>query len=156
MTGMTIGALARRAGVSVETIRYYQRCGLLATPLRPADGYRRYSAEDLRRTEFIKRVQRLGFTLAEIAELLTLQFEAGLTCEDMTRRAGAKVAAIEQKIAALSSLRDTLIGLAARCQAECTQRCTVLIDLEPIGPAPAAPPSAALAWLGGAAKKEPG
>ena len=134
MTGMTIGATARSAAVSVETIRYYQRSGLLVTPARPAAGYRRYSVEDVRRIDFIKRSQRLGFTLAEIAELLTLQFETGLTCDDVTRRAAVKVATIEEKIAALTGLRDTRAGLAARCQAECTQRCTVLIDIEPTRP----------------------
>jgi MerR family copper efflux transcriptional regulator len=99
MQGMRISVAARAAGVSVETVRYYERAGLLAQPQRPLAGYRGYQQDAVERIQFVKRAQRLGFTLTEIRDLLNLQFDSHLTCEDVTRRAGAKVAEIEERIA---------------------------------------------------------
>ena len=127
--GMTIGAVARAAGVGVETVRYYERAGLLAPPPRSAAGYRRYGPEAVRRIAGLKRAQRLGFTLTEAAELLALD-EAPAPCAEVERRARIKVAQIEEKIAALAAVRDTLLGLVASCEAACGDGCAVLADLD--------------------------
>lgn len=86
---LTIGALARAAGVNVETIRYYQRRGLLREPARPHGGIRRYKKADLDRVQFVKAAQRLGFSLREIAELLRL--EDGTQCEEASALAEHKL-----------------------------------------------------------------
>ncbi len=139
MQGMRISAAARAAGVSVETIRYYERAGLLAQPPLPLAGYRGYLPDTVERIQFIKRAQRLGFTLTEIRDLLTLQFDSHLTCDHVTRRASAKVAEIEVRIAALEGLKDGLLTLATRCDVECSSVCTVLIDIDTNAPVRSAP-----------------
>lgn len=83
MGGMTIGAVARAAGVRIDTVRYYERNRLLPPPARSPSGYRQYSAETVQRIRYIKRSQRLGFTLAQISELMRLQFETNPTCDDL-------------------------------------------------------------------------
>ena len=128
-TMMTIGAVARAAGVGVETVRYYERAGLLAPPPRSAAGYRRYGPDAVRRIAGLKRAQRLGFTLAEAADLLALD-EAPAPCAEVEHRARAKVAQIEEKIAALAAVRDTLLGLVASCEAACGDGCAVLAGLD--------------------------
>jgi MerR family mercuric resistance operon transcriptional regulator len=115
MTGMTIAGLARSGGVGVETIRYYQRRGLLATPPRPqaggsGGGVRRYGTEDLRRLRFIRSAQGAGFTLEEIGELLALD-----ATDDRQRAhmlAEARIAALDAKIAELEAARAGLARLA--------------------------------------------
>src|SRR5919107_5927970 len=109
---LTIGKLASAAGVGVETIRFYQRKGLLGTPTRES-GIRRYGSQDLRRLRFIKQAQAAGFTLEEIRELLEL--DAG---EDRTRArelAKARIEALGAKIADLQRTRDALRRLASAC-----------------------------------------
>jgi|SRR3954468_23215804 MerR family mercuric resistance operon transcriptional regulator len=109
----TIGGLANAAGVGVETVRYYQRRGLLAEPARARGEVRRYGAEDLRRLKFIRSAQAAGFTLNEIAELLDLS-----ASDDRARArelAQARVAALDRKIAELEAARDALAGLATAC-----------------------------------------
>ena len=128
-TRMTIGAVARAAGVGVETVRYYERAGLLAPPPRSAAGYRRYGPDAVRRIAGLKRAQRLGFTLAESADLLALA-EAPAPCAEVEHRARAKVAQIEEKIAALAAVQDTLLGLVASCEAACGDGCAVLAGLD--------------------------
>lgn len=124
---MTIGAVARAAGVGVETIRYYERSGLLEQPPRSPAGYRRYPPETVDRISAYKRLQRLGFTLGEASELLALHEEPE-PCEVVKQRATAKVAAIEEKVAALVAVRGELLALVARCDAFCTTTsCTVLL-----------------------------
>ncbi len=113
MAMTTIGALAKAAGVHIETIRYYERSGLLPEPPRALSGYRQYSPDALQRLRFIKSAQRLGFTLADIAELLRLQFEADLSCDEWERRAVAKVKDVERKISDLTAMKDGLLALVA-------------------------------------------
>ena len=106
----TIGGLAKAAGVGVETVRYYQRRGLLPEPARPPGEVRRYGDEDVKRLRFIRSAQGAGFTLNEIKELIDLD-----ASDDRARArelAQARVAAIEKKIAELSAARDALAGLA--------------------------------------------
>jgi len=113
--GLTIGKLADAAGVNVETIRYYQRRGLLDEPAKPLGGQRRYPADLAKRLRFIKRAQALGFTLAEITELLRLD-EAG-ACAETRELAARKLSLIEQKIADLDALRRVLAVLVQQCAA---------------------------------------
>jgi len=97
MSKLTIGQLARQANVNLETIRYYERRGLIPQPPRNASGYRQYGEQDLARTRFIKRAQALGFTLKEIAELLSLRVAPGTTCGQVKERVQVKIADVEKK-----------------------------------------------------------
>ena len=101
--GFTIGTLARAAGVNVETIRFYERKGLLHRPPKPEDGYRKYPAEAVKQVRFIKGAQRLGFSLKEIAELLFLGREGEISCSEMLNIASRKIAQIEVKMMELRS-----------------------------------------------------
>lgn len=120
---LTIGTLAAAGSVGVETIRFYQRKGLLDTPTRDG-GIRRYSSEDLRRLRFIKQAQAAGFTLDEIRELLKL--DAG---EDRGRAldlARTRIKALDAKISELQRARDALERLARECSAASTAPCPIL------------------------------
>ncbi|HKH05873.1 MAG TPA: MerR family transcriptional regulator [Acidimicrobiales bacterium] len=107
----TIGELARAAGVHVETVRYYERRGLVEPPPRTASGYRQYSADDLWRLQFVVRAKQLGFTLAEVAELLG---HGG--AENVLGAARAKIAAVEAQVAELERTRCRLETLARLCE----------------------------------------
>jgi MerR family mercuric resistance operon transcriptional regulator len=122
MKRMTIGTLARAAGVHVETVRYYQRRGLLAEPKRPPAGVRRYGEEAAARLRFIKRAQDVGFTLDEVAELLRL--ERG--CSDAHNLATARLAAVERRIADLNRVGKTLRELIGRCEAGKSGGCPII------------------------------
>mgnify|MGYP005870455355 CR=1 FL=1 len=108
----TISQLAKSAGVNVETVRYYQRRGLIEQPDKPARGYRRYPETTLNRIRFIKRAQELGFTLEEITSLLTLNDACCQQAQDM---ASHKLASVRAKIADLRSLEITLNVLLQQC-----------------------------------------
>jgi len=110
---LPIGQLAKAAGVNIETIRYYQRRGLVVQPSKPLGGYRRYAFSAVARVRFIKRAQQLGFTLEEIGELLRL--EDGQNCRETRLLAEYKLAAIEKRIADLTRMRRTLKDLIAEC-----------------------------------------
>lgn len=112
---MTISRLAAAAGVGVETVRFYQRRGLIAAPPRPASGYRLYLEADARRIRFIRGAQELGFTLGEIGELLRL--ERLRTCAGTRALAARKLGMVEAKLADLVALRQVLAELIARCDA---------------------------------------
>src|SRR5690349_1289875 len=120
----TIGGLAKAAGVGIETVRYYQRRGLLPEPPRPAGEVRRYGDEEVKRLRFIRSAQSAGFTLAEIKELLDLD-----ASDDRARAramAEARVAAIDEKIAELRQARDALAGLATACARKRSGPCPIL------------------------------
>ncbi|TAN21879.1 MAG: MerR family transcriptional regulator [Acidobacteria bacterium] len=110
---MTVGELARRASVNVETIRFYQRRRLLAVPSRPLGGIRRYGAEDLARLEFIKHAQRLGFSLGEVHELLRL--EDGTHCREARSLGESKLALVRSRLADLRHIERALRDLVHRC-----------------------------------------
>jgi MerR family mercuric resistance operon transcriptional regulator len=112
---LTIGQVAELAGVNVETVRYYHRRGLLEEPLKPQRGHRRYPAEAVQHIRFIKRAQVLGFTLEEIASLLTL--EEACACAETRALAAHKVEMIEQKLSDLSAMHAALTGLVRQCDA---------------------------------------
>ncbi len=125
----TIGGLARAAGVGVETVRYYQRRGLLPEPARPPGEIRRYGEEDLRRLRFIRRAQAAGFTLEQIGELLALD-----RTDDRARvreLAQTRVAALDEKIADLKEARDALAGLAGDCARKRGGPCPILNAFDP-------------------------
>ena len=125
---LTIGRLAKVAGVNIETIRYYQRRGLVEEPLKPAGGYRRYSSSTVSRVRFIKRAQHLGFTLEEITELLRL--EDGQSCRETRLLAEQKLAAIERRIADLTRMRGMLKDLIAECASDQRPRsCPIIATL---------------------------
>ena len=124
MMGLTIGKLAQKAKVNVETIRYYQRVGLLKEPEKPAYGYRCYPADDIARIHFIKRAQQLGFTLKEIAELLSLDDRH---CTDVWALAKQKRDKIDQQIRDLQSMRKALNDLVEACQRDpSSSHCSVI------------------------------
>lgn len=112
---LTIGALADTAGVSVETIRFYQRKGLLHEPERPHGSIRRYTDSDLGRVRFIKAAQRIGFTLHEIAQLL--QLEDGTQCSQARDIAKHKLADVRRRIGDLQRIESALADLVERCAA---------------------------------------
>jgi MerR family mercuric resistance operon transcriptional regulator len=110
---LTIGRVAKAAGVNVETIRFYQRLRLLEEPARPPGGVRRYGGESVARLRFIKRAQQLGFSLAEVQRLLIL--EDPQSCGKARSLAAEKLALVEARIADLERMRGALKELVARC-----------------------------------------
>ena len=127
----SIGQVARRAGVGVETVRFYEREGLLEEPARRASGYRQYSQGAVVRIRFIKRAQQLGFSLKEILELLTLRVDGRTSCELVKERAAAKLAEVEQKMVELQRMRQALLQVASLCEGEGPKsRCPMLDALE--------------------------
>lgn len=112
-SGLSIGQLAAAGAVNVETVRFYQRRGLLGTPDKSYGSMRRYSTQDLVRLRFIKSAQRLGFSLDQVADLLRLQ--DGTHCDDARRLAEAKLADVRDKLADLQRIESALGTLVARC-----------------------------------------
>lgn len=112
-TNLSIGAFAQAAEVGVETIRFYQRKGLLPKPHKPYGGIRRYGAADIARVRFVKSAQRLGFSLDEIAELLCL--DDGSQCEAASRHAELKLKDVREKMADLARIEAVLSKLVLAC-----------------------------------------
>lgn len=123
---VSIGQLATAAGVGVETIRYYQRRGLLYQPNKPQGGHRRYAPDMAKRVQFIKRAQRLGFTLTEISGLLRL--DEACACAETRKLAGHKLALIEQKIDDLAVIQHVLSDLVRQCDVRGSSACCPIID----------------------------
>jgi Hg(II)-responsive transcriptional regulator len=115
MIQMTIGRLAHEAGVGVETIRFYERKGLIRQPARRSGGYREYSEDAVARVRFIKRSQALGFTLNEIQELLELRDDPEADRMDVRERAAAKIEQVEAKIQDLQRMKTVLQSLMKTC-----------------------------------------
>lgn len=118
-TELTIGRLADEAGVNVETIRYYQRRGLMAEPNKPIGGHRRYATGAIKRVRFIKRAQVLGFTLDEIGSLLEL--DEAISCTETRELAAHKLEVIDEKLADLKSMRKALSALLRQCDTGAAQ-----------------------------------
>lgn len=116
MERLTIGHLAQLGGVNLETIRYYERRGLLQRPARSAAGYRQFAPEAARRLRFIKRAQELGFSLDEIRELLALGNQPRQNRTTIRMRAQRKIEDINQRIGALSAMRSGLRQLVNQCE----------------------------------------
>jgi MerR family mercuric resistance operon transcriptional regulator len=133
LTGATIANLAREGDVGVETVRYYQRRGLLRTPEKSggsalSGGIRRYDAQDVRRLRFIRQAQAAGFTLEQISELLEL--DAGQDRARARALAGERIAALDAKIAELQAARASLAKLAGACAASETGPCPIIEAFE--------------------------
>ncbi len=129
--GLRIGQLAERARVNVQTVRFYERRGLIEEPERTAAGYRRYPPDVVRRIRFIKRAQDLGFSLAEIMELLDLRARSPVACEAVERKAREKIALVETKIGELERIKGALEALAADCaRRQPSGACPILEILE--------------------------
>ncbi len=131
MQKLTIGQLARLGGVNRETIRYYEREGLLPEPPRTAAGYRIFPREAARRLRFIKRAQELGFSLREVHELLLLRMKPGTKRAEIRARAETKIADIDQKMRDLERIKQTLRKLTGRCE-RCgpLAKCPILASLD--------------------------
>lgn len=149
MREWTIGEAARRAGVGVETIRFYERRGLIEQPPKPQGaGFRIYPAEEIRRIMFVRQAQQLGFSLREIAELLSLRADPAADCSMVRQQAVAKLDEVRGKLEQLRRIGSALESLIANCPGEGgLQVCSILDALVEAGPAadgggrmPAAPP----------------
>lgn len=116
MNTITIGQVARKAGVGVETIRFYEREGLVEKPARRASGYRQYEPGAVHRIRFIRHAKELGFTLREIKELLELRVEPDCHCGEVLELAQAKIADIQQRLEALERMKQVLTKLATACR----------------------------------------
>jgi MerR family mercuric resistance operon transcriptional regulator len=116
---LTIGRLADEAGVNVETIRYYQRRGLMAEPAKPTGGHRHYDSNAIKRVRFIKRAQALGFTLEEVSTLLDL--DEARACAETRELAAHKLQVIEEKLADLKAMHKALTALLHQCAAGATK-----------------------------------
>jgi Hg(II)-responsive transcriptional regulator len=112
---MTIGKLAKSAGVGVETIRFYERRGLIRKPQKRDGGFRHYSGDDVSRVRFIKRAQELGFTLKEVKDLLDIQSKRKITGSQVQAKAHQKIKEIQQKLADLKRMELSLTRLAKVC-----------------------------------------
>lgn len=131
MEALTIGRIARQAGVNVETIRYYERRALLPRPKRTESAYRQYPPDTVRRIGFIKRAQALGFTLDEIAALLSLRATTPKHCIAVEREAAAVIQRIDHKITELAQMRGALAQLVEACRTSPnTGDCPLLDALE--------------------------
>lgn len=128
---MRIGQVARRTGLSVATIRYYERLGLVPEVSRSSAGYRQFDGATIRRLRFVRRARALGFTLEEIRALLELRLDDSATTADVRQRAGARLDDIEARIADLERMRDALRELTSSCCRDGPAReCPILEALE--------------------------
>jgi MerR family transcriptional regulator, mercuric resistance operon regulatory protein len=126
MRALTIGKLAQEAGVNLETVRYYERIGLMPRTHRTPGGHRNYEGEHVRRLSFIRRSRELGFTLAEVRELLRLVDARRCTCAQVQRIAVRHIADIRQKRADLRRLERVLAAMAAKCKGGQVPECPIV------------------------------
>ena len=127
MERLTAGRVAKAAEINVETLRFYEKRGLLPQPSRTASNYRIYSDEDVKRVRFVKQAQQLGFSLNEIDELLNLRSQPGASSGEVCDRAKSKIRDIEQKIESLQRIRDTLNELVLQCSGDGPISCCVIL-----------------------------
>ena len=130
---LTIGRLAKQAGVNIDTVRYYERRGLLSPDGYRESGYRLYAPEAAHKLRFIKNAQGLGFTLKEISGLLRLRVKSRARCRDVKRRAQAKLEDVESRIQRLEAMRRVLKELLRTCHSgRTTDHCPILRSLEEV------------------------
>jgi len=128
---LTIGQVAKAAHVNVETLRYYERRGLVPKPPRSPSLYRRYPEETVPRVQFVKHAQQLGFSLREIRGLLSLRATPKARCADVKRRAETKIGEIETKIRGLRAMRNALNRLVSQCDGKMpASECPILEALD--------------------------
>ncbi len=134
MRTLSIGQIARQGGVGVETVRFYERQGLLEKPSRSESGYRKYPPEAVSRLHFIKKAKEVGFSLKEIKELLSLRLDETATCQDVRSRAEAKILDVEQKLQALTRMKQALTDLTKACSGRgSVSECPILQSFEERG-----------------------
>lgn len=131
MTGdgsFTIGGLAQAAGVGIQTVRFYERRGLITQPRRAGTAYRRYTADHLTRLRFIRKAKSLGFSLKEVRALLDMSVGSGTTCADVRRKADRKVEEIVEKVKDLGRMKGALEALSKACGVDrrAMTRCRIL------------------------------
>jgi len=128
---LTVGKVAKKAGVNIQTVRYYERRGILLPEGRRESGYRIYTEDAVRKIRFIKKAQELGFTLREVEQLLRLRVSDRARCGDIKRRTEAKLRDVQLKISGLHALERVLKDLVKSCRVQATtDRCPVLKTLE--------------------------
>ncbi|MCH7649967.1 MAG: heavy metal-responsive transcriptional regulator [Nitrospinae bacterium] len=131
METLTRGKLAKRSGVNIETLRYYEKRNLIDPPRRSEAGYRLYTPADILRIRFIKNAQKLGFTLKEIRELLKLRIKINTSCDSVLKKAEHKRAEIMVKIKDLKSMKRALDQLIHKCEESIpTEDCPILESIE--------------------------
>lgn len=140
-SGLRIGEVAAEAGVNVQTLRFYERRGLLKEPPRRASGYREYPVQAVRMIRFIKRAQQLGFSLNEVGELLSLRDSRGSSCADVRAAAQEKIATIETKLESLQAIRDALKALVKTCGRDGAARACPILEALDNAPPPARSPA---------------
>ena len=138
---MQIGDLSRHAGVNIETIRYYERIGVLPVPARQENGRRSYTEVDARRLGFVRHARELGFDLAAVRALLALQEQPQASCEDASRIAQEQLEAVESRIARLLLLQDELARMVSECRRGRVSECRVIEALAPARPTARSDPS---------------
>lgn len=126
MKGLTTSELAKNAGVNIETIRYYERLGLIALPPRTESGYRVFHPEVIQRIKFIKRSQDLGFTLSEIHKLLIMTDSERFSCWEVRQFASQKLKEIEIKIRDLQNIKSVLQDLSSKCSEGQISNCPII------------------------------
>ncbi len=134
MSRLTIGDLAGRTSTKVETIRYYERIGLLPAPVRTEGNYRSYDDGHLARLSFVRRARDLGFSLDQVRALLDLADQRDRSCEAVDRIARQHLAEVERKIVDLIALRDELADVIGRCQHGTVADCRIIEALAPHDP----------------------
>ena len=131
MENITIGKLAQKTGVNIETVRYYERIGLIPRPPRNSSGYRVYQPDVIKRIQFIKQAKGLGFSLKEIDELLSLKIDSDTPCSEVRRKAEEKTNELEGKIKDLQRMREVLLTLIRACSGKgSVSGCPILESLE--------------------------
>ena len=131
MKSFTIGQVAERSGVGIETVRFYEREGLIPKPNRSSSGYLLFDDETIARLQFIRRAKELGFTLNEIKELLSLRLNATTSCADIKSRAEAKITNIDEKIRTLRRMKTALKKLTSQCNSQgSVNECSILDALD--------------------------
>lgn len=131
MEALTTGSLAKRGGVNLETIRYYEREGLMLPPRRKASGHRAYAPSDLKRLRFIKGAKDLGFSLGEIKKILALRLDPEQPCANVIRQIEVKAEEVKKKIVHLRVMLRTLNRLKSSCEGDCPVRaCPILENLD--------------------------
>lgn len=131
MTLLNIGQVAKQTGVTVETLRFYEKQGLVETPQRSDAGYRLYPPETVKRIRFIQHAKDVGFTLKDIGELLALRREPGTSCTDIKLRTTQKIEEVDKKIEDLQRIRDALARMILKCSGRgALSECPILAELE--------------------------